>query len=117
MFCPTPICNGDLNGTITMVPSGGVGFYQFSIDGGTTFQGSGTFTGLATGTYNLVLEDGNGCQTTSTETILNIAGPSITGVVTTDPTCGNANGDITITATGGTGTLQYSIDNVSAKLS
>ena len=106
----SPICNGDLNGTITMAPAGGVGFYQFSIDGGTTFQGSGSFTGVPAGTYNLVLEDGNGCQAFGTESItapVVITYGSTTGAVS----CNSGNdGLITLTGSGGTGTLNYSID-------
>ena len=104
---------GNVNGQIDITgAAGGSGAgYQYSVDNGVTFQAGGTFPGLGANAYNVVVEDGNGCPATSIETILNIAGPSISGIVTTDPTCGAANGDITITATGGTGVLQYSIDN------
>jgi len=106
----SPLCAGDMNGSITMTPGGGVGFYQFSIDGGTTFQGSGSFTGLGTGTYNLVLEDGNGCQQTGT---VSMAAPAaITyGSTVGSVSCNAGNdGTITLTGSGGTGTLNYSID-------
>jgi len=104
---------GTLNGQIDITgATGGSGAgYQYSIDNGATFQAGGTFAGLGAAAYDVVVEDGNGCPATSTETINNIAGPTISGVASTDPTCGGANGDITITATGGTGVLQYSIDN------
>ena len=48
-------------GTITINPSGGTPPYDYSIDGGANFSGSNTFTGLAPGTYNIVVVDANGC--------------------------------------------------------
>ncbi len=102
---------GNPTGAIDITATGGTGALQYSIDNGVTFQAGNTFNGLTANTYNIVVEDANGCQASTTETINNTASPTIGSVATVDPTCGNANGDITITATGGTGTLQYSIDN------
>jgi len=87
------------------------GPYQYSIDNGVTFQASPTFPGLSAATYNVVVEDGAGCQATGTETVNSIAGPSIASVANSDPQCGLSDGTITITASGGTGGLLYSIDN------
>lgn len=104
------------DGTITLNATGGAGSYQYSIDNGTTFQGSGNFSGLSSGTYTIVVEDAVGCQGTTTVTINNIGGPTINAVTGTDVTCNGANdGTITISATGGS--LQYSIDNVTFQAS
>lgn len=101
---------GNSDGTLTISASGGTGALQYSIDGGTTFQGSGSFTGLANNTYNIVVEDANGCQETATETVGINNGPMISSVADTDPTCfGGSDGSITFTASG-IGTLQYSVD-------
>ena len=54
------------NGSIVLTGTGGSAPYQYSIDGGATFQSSGSFTGLSAGTYNVVIEDVNGCQGTNT---------------------------------------------------
>ncbi len=103
------------DGTITVSATGGAGSYQYSIDGGTTFQGSGNFTGLSSGTYNVVVEDAVGCQGTTTVTIGNAGGPVINSVSGTDVTCNGAgDGTITINATGAT---QYSIDGVTFQAS
>ena len=56
-------------GNITMVPSGGTPGYQFSIDGGNTFQAGNSFDDLGAGTYPLVVQDLNGCQATGSATI------------------------------------------------
>lgn len=102
---------GASDGTITITASGGTGSLQYSIDNGVTFQASGSFTGLTAGTYDVVVEDANGCQVTGTETVNSAGGATITSAVGTDPLCnGDANGTIDITASGGTPPLQYSVD-------
>ncbi len=52
------------NGTVTVMATGGTMPYQYSINGGTSFQGSSTFTNVPNGTYNVVVRDANGCTTT-----------------------------------------------------
>jgi gliding motility-associated-like protein len=99
------------NGELDIVAANATPTYQYSIDNGVTFQAAGTFTGLLAGNYNVVVEDANGCQESSVETIVNDASPVITAVVTTDPLClGDCNGTADVVASGGTGALQYSID-------
>ncbi|MCB9187811.1 MAG: gliding motility-associated C-terminal domain-containing protein [Flavobacteriales bacterium] len=101
---------GNNDGTITITASGGTGTLQYSIDGGTNFQSGNSFSGLAANSYSIVVQDANSCQQTSSETVANTAGPSISGVNTNDASCNGGNdGDLTISATG-TATLQYSID-------
>ncbi len=51
-------CYGKSNGTITISsPSGGSGSYQYSRNGGSSWQASGNFTALPPGTYNVVMRD------------------------------------------------------------
>ncbi len=51
-------CFGKANGTIVISsPLGGSGTYQYSRNGGSSWQASGTFTALGPGTYNLVIRD------------------------------------------------------------
>lgn len=50
-------CQGFSNGAITFTGSGGTGVYQFSIDGGSNYQTSNTFSGLAAGTYDAYIKD------------------------------------------------------------
>lgn len=100
------------NGTITASATGGTGF-TYSIDG-TTFQSSGTFSGLAAGNYSVTAKNSNGCTGTTAITVgTNDPCAGVTVVVTTtktDPTTGQSNGSITATATGGTG-FTYSLNN------
>ena len=56
----TATCEGN-DGNIFIVAQGGTTAYQFSIDGGVTFQNNGSFT-AAPGMYNNILvKDANGC--------------------------------------------------------
>ena len=50
-----PTCTND--GTIILQAVGGVAPYQYSIDGGTTFQNSPIFSNLSLGNYNAVIID------------------------------------------------------------
>lgn len=48
---------GTLKGSIKVSASGGNGTYEYSIDGGTTWQSEATFTGLEAGIYKVVARD------------------------------------------------------------
>ena len=105
-------CNGANNGSITINANGGTGTLQYSIDNGATYQTTNTFSSLSPGSYNIVVQDANGCTTTTTANITEPTAVVINGTPVTDANCNGANnGAITINANGGTGTLQYSIDN------
>jgi len=99
------------DGVIVATGSLGTAPYTYSIDG-TTYQSSGTFTGLTPGFYTVYIKDNRGCISTTGLTVGNTSGLLISNTVSTPSTCGNANGTITITATGGTAPLQYSINGI-----
>ncbi|MCB9198099.1 MAG: gliding motility-associated C-terminal domain-containing protein [Flavobacteriales bacterium] len=102
---------GSSDGTITITASGGNGTLQYSIDGGSNYQASNSFTGLATGSYSIIVKDANNCQATGSQTVNSSTGPTISSITPTNLTCnGASNGSLVISATGGTGTLQYSVD-------
>lgn len=109
----TPAACGASDGIIDITASGGTAPYSYSIDGGATFQPGNTFTGLATGNYDVVvIDNGGACPTTFAASIGNATGPALSAAPANDESCAAAcDGDITITATGGTAPLQYSIDN------
>jgi hypothetical protein len=104
------LCNGGNNGSITVNVSSGTAPYQFSIDNGTTFQSGNIFNNLPAGTYNIVITDANGCQVSTTVNITEPT-PLVVNPNSTTSTCVLSNGTITINASGGTGAIQYSIDN------
>ena len=115
---PTPsttdvLCNGGATGTITAAASGGTTPYNYSIDGGVTWQGSGSFTGLAAGTYTVQVKDANSPQCTVSASTVTINEPTALTVSIgnqSDATCfGTATGTITASAGGGTAGYTYSI--------
>ena len=62
-------CNGDADGTLIVVPSGGTGTYDYSLDG-ITFQSGISFTSLSASTYTVTTRDGNNCIATCSATII-----------------------------------------------
>lgn len=108
---PTNVqCFSACDGQIAVAaPTGGTAPYQYNLNGG-TFGGASTFTGLCNGTYNIIVQDNNGCQFP----ISNIAITQPTDVTlvqqsVTPATCGASNGQLTVTAGGGTSPYQYDI--------
>ncbi|WP_274474666.1 T9SS type B sorting domain-containing protein, partial [Mangrovimonas aestuarii] len=82
---------------------------QYSIDG-VTYGASNIFTDLAPNTYTAYVQHTNGCIQTADFTINALQPVSASASVTQDVLChGEATGSIEVTATGGTGTLQYAI--------
>lgn len=111
-------CSTSTNGVITVTASGGTGTLMYSKDNGSTFQASNIFNGLVAGTYQIVARDTNLCNSLATAvTITAPTAVTIGSAVKTlyngaDLSCSTStNGIITVTASGGTGTLMYSKDN------
>lgn len=102
-------CYGANDGQIYNTATGGVYPYQYSIDGGVSFQSSGDFSGLNSGTYNVMVQDTNGCQSVGVVTINENAQITHSANIT-NSTCGNDNGNIAIIPSGGTSPYQYSIN-------
>ena len=57
-----PGCDNRPGSVVVETVTGGVGPYLYSLDEGETFVSSGQFVGLAPGSYNLVVQDVNGCE-------------------------------------------------------
>ncbi|PZF73214.1 hypothetical protein DN068_10110 [Taibaiella soli] len=101
-------CNNTANGSISVVPGGGLSPYTYAINTG-TYGASGTFSNLLAGSYTVHVKDANGCIHDSTVQ-LNQPTPIVPSVVVTQPLCnGGANGSINIAATGGTPTYTYAL--------
>lgn len=112
-FTTTDATCGQLNGEINVAATGGDGNYQYSIDNGATFQAGNVFAGISSGTYDVVVEDGNGCSHTQQVSIIDLGGPTVDAVAVVEPLCpGSCDGEVNITASGGTAPLQYSLDGV-----
>jgi len=106
-----PSCFGACNGSITLLETGGVGPYQYSVDNGATFFPTNIFTALCAGTYNYIVEDANGCSFTNTSILT--APPIVTATPTiTHESCSGLNdGSISFVIGGGVGPYEVSDDN------
>ncbi|PCH76054.1 MAG: hypothetical protein COB98_07345 [Flavobacteriaceae bacterium] len=116
-------CKGESTGTLDLKIAGGDGSYTYLWSSTTTDMSQYSdltvqdLGGLPVGEYNLLVIDGEGCEANIEGTIsepLTIV--SITNVLTTGITCtGCVDGKIEVIASGGTGTLEYSIDEGASK--
>ncbi len=100
------------DGSVTATATNGTAPYTYSINFG-GFQSSNVFANLGVGNYTVIVVDANGCSDTTTATVneptpINIAVASITA-----ETCGQANGSITLSASGGQGSFLYYINGQS----
>jgi len=108
------LCNGDTNGAfiVNIDSSLGTSPFQYSIDGGTNYQASNTFSNLPAGTYTVIVKDANQC--TDTENITLVDPPVLVGQSTLvqDLTCATTGTIQAINVSGGTAPYQYSINGV-----
>jgi uncharacterized protein (DUF2141 family) len=103
------ICSGNTNAVITASATGGQANYSYSING-TTYQASNTFSNLGAGTYTIYAQDANGCIGSNTLTITQPAAIGINAVPTMISCAGLNNGQIFVSASGGSAPLTYSIN-------
>jgi gliding motility-associated-like protein len=97
------------NGSISATGISGTPPYQYSLDG-VNFQSSNSFPGLAPSGYTVTVKDANGRTGVVDVTVGNVPGPTITGTPTTPATCSTADGTITVTTSGGSAPLQYTLN-------
>ena len=109
-------CFGDTNGSITITPADGLAKYQFSKNG-VDFQDSNIFSGLAAGTYPIVVKDAKECLSDPIDVIITEP-KALAALVTVKPfgcdtnnSAVNAVVSIAVDATTGTAKYSYSFDN------
>jgi gliding motility-associated-like protein len=109
---PANTCNAATGTAVISNITGGQAPYQLSINGGSTFSDTTTFTGLTNGNYTLIIRDSVGCLYTSQFTIAVPGGLQLGVSQMIQPTCfGSNNGEIRIgNITGGARPYQFSID-------
>ncbi|HEY1037943.1 MAG TPA: PKD-like domain-containing protein, partial [Bacteroidia bacterium] len=102
-------CNGGSNGSINTTPSGGVGPYQYSLNGG-SFVGAPSFSGLVAGSYTVTIRDNNNC-TVNIISSINEPTALSSSVNATGASCfGGTDGTISGTGFGGVPPYQYSLN-------
>lgn len=108
-------CFGDSSATIYInTVNGGITPYEYSIDGGTTYQSESSFPNIPGGTYHFMVRDKNLCETTISSN-LKVDEPYEIKITNYTPvhvtTCYDTpEGKITLTASGGSGSLRFSND-------
>ncbi|MDR1054691.1 MAG: hypothetical protein LBL90_02450 [Prevotellaceae bacterium] len=104
------LCYGESTGSITVTASGGTGTKQYSKNDGVDWQMSNVFNNLPAGTYQIKVKDVNGCVTTAQSVSISQSASALSfSTAKTHVLCyDESTGSITVTASGGTGTKQYS---------
>ncbi|MDC0339444.1 SprB repeat-containing protein, partial [Flavobacteriales bacterium] len=107
-----PLCNGVCDGSADLTTTGGTGVLTYLWDDPATTT-SEDVTGLCDGTFNVTVTDANGCTATDvvtvTEPTLIVLTPAFVA-----STCGQANGEVSVSAVGGTGAYTYLWDDAGA---
>lgn len=110
-FNPPVITNADCgisNGSIAVSLNGATAPVTFSWSGG--LPNNDTVTGLAAGTYSVTATDANGCTASAAYAVNQNSSVTIDNAAIVPQTC-NGMGSITLTVSGGTGTLTYAWSN------
>ncbi|MFC2137924.1 gliding motility-associated C-terminal domain-containing protein, partial [Bacteroidota bacterium] len=115
-------CNDNTDGIVTINTTGGSLPKTFRLIEGTdttsivSYNDTVTFTNLDSGDYKVQVRDSLGCEKIhfSLATVINPDTISISAINITDESCpGDGDGEIAIVASGGTGSLEYRINNTS----
>lgn len=103
-------CPGANNGSIQLQATSGSGPYQYSVNGA-PFQPGSVATGLAAGTYSVVLKDGAGCTSAPSSVTVSAGSALLANATPGNAACtGVNNGKVIVTPTNGAGPYRYAID-------
>ncbi|MFM2206246.1 MAG: hypothetical protein RL213_221 [Bacteroidota bacterium] len=110
----TPVnCFGGSDGSVFATPSGGFGPYQFSWSNGCT---SVSCTGLAAGSYSVIVSDAIGCTVTASATVTEPSLLTVSGTPTaTVPCFGSCTAAADAVPAGGTPPYQFLWSSVPAQ--
>jgi gliding motility-associated-like protein len=97
------------DGAITAFALAGTPPYQFSLDS-LLWQSGTDFIGLSAGTYSVYLRDSNYCTSSGTIIIDNATSPEVLSLSVSPSGCGQANGEISVDASGGSGPLLFALN-------
>jgi gliding motility-associated-like protein len=108
-----PSCFGYADGQITIFASGGTPPIRYSVNGGTNFSISNSFTGMSEGTYSIVVRDDSLCMTfPQTVQLVGNNQMFVDSILFSDLDCyQDSSGWIEVFGHGGTNPLTYSVNN------
>jgi len=104
------------NGELQVSASGGTPGYLYSIDG-VNFQGSGSFTGLAEGTYTITVEDASGCLGAQTFEVTENSTLDISSTFNNLSCFGENDGSISVSGIAGAGGYLFTLNGGTAQSS
>jgi subtilisin-like proprotein convertase family protein len=102
-------CAGDEDAVLEVTAVGGIPPYMYSLEG-SPFQNDPVFAGLGVGTYVITVMDSQGIETDLTPITISEPDPIVVNLDL-------AGSDLTVNASGGTGTLTYSLDGITYQTS
>ena len=105
----TPSSCGQSNGSISIEMTGGQFPYTYSVAG--RVQSNPNFTGLRSGVYEVTVTDASGCRITDNARINDIDGPALVTEIMS-ASCGQSNGSIVLSATGGAPPYTYYLNEM-----
>lgn len=108
-LAPLHPCTNMCNGQLTATATAGTAPYQYSIDGGITWQSGNIFPGLCPGTYTVTVQDATTATAAATATLINPAPFSYTATGVNTTIFNFCNGIINISITGGVPPYNYTI--------
>jgi len=110
-----------MDGGMVISVTGGSGDYSYSIDQGDSYQATNTFENLGAANYNVIVKDNlTNCDKSFNEVVTLIDQDCKTcdsleiNIIAINPDCNTSNGEITVSAVGGSGNYEYSIDGGNA---
>ena len=105
-----PSCFADNNGSAQIIATGGTGSFLYQIQPGNITTSSGIFNALGPNNYTITATDMNGCSVSTLFSLMQPQQLLINAVVTKETGCvPNNTGSISVYASGGSGSLTYSI--------
>ncbi|HEX2974858.1 MAG TPA: hypothetical protein VHO68_02890, partial [Bacteroidales bacterium] len=103
-----PVCSYDSNGEVSLLASGGVEPYSWSVNNG-QFMANSRFTGLGTGNYIFRVRDVNGCGNELEKALASNDGEMLISGLVSDARCfGENSGSIRLQTSGGSLPYSYS---------
>jgi len=103
-------CYGQPNGSLTVGASGGVTPYMYAVNAA-AYGSSNVISGLVAGTYVLHVKDANGCIHDSTSFTITQPNDIVPAAMVVNSTCHTlSNGQVTLSASGGTPSFTYAVN-------
>lgn len=104
----TITCSGGTT-TLTVTASGGTGTLEYSLNGSGTYQPANTFT-VTAGTYTVTVRDANLCTTITNSVTITQPNAIVATASVGTIACTSGTTTLTVSATGGSGALEYSLN-------